>query len=543
MRIVKRAMISFLVLFVLAVPIMAGEMQNYGYQQLDENQKAVYENMVNAIAAHEDEISFGIAEQITEDVLLYIHELVLADHPEYFWYDGFIGYSSSGSGFITDTYFYYAIEEDMLEEAKADFDEQVRKILSSIPEEAETDYDKALYLHDLLVEMIDYEQVGYHQTAYGALVDRKAVCAGYTRAYQYLLRRIGIDSFYVAGEAIYQDADIVPIPHAWNLMWIDGKCLYTDVTWDDPIGSGKLWHSYFNLTYDEIAVDHVALEEIADILPKCEGHDGFNYFSAKSVPGSGVMKALTMETTAEEFLEYMRIEQGKGYSVATVSAYCEDMSILNDWLNANMSLINNAYRFSKVGCSMDGCEVKITLSSGKVPTACCDHKYAKTVKDGTCSEAGVIEYCCLICRDTFEERNTQAPGHEWGEWSKANDIQHTRSCTRDNCDAVETEDHSLRFVVEEGMLWEHCAACGYKNAGTEVVRKEQTVTVYLGDWSDDTIIMVASYNNKGQMQEVYDASPTRGNTEFTFKTGLDNCKVKVFLLDGNYEPWLMEIMK
>ena len=66
-------------------------------------------------------------------------------------------------------------------------EQKIQQIVASIPASMTSDADIALYLHDYVVKNVAYQKVGDHQTAYGALLDGKAVCAGYADAYLRLL--------------------------------------------------------------------------------------------------------------------------------------------------------------------------------------------------------------------------------------------------------------------------------------------------------------------------------------------------------------------
>lgn len=54
--------------------------------------------------------------------------------------------------------------------------------------------------------------------------DGNCVCAGYSLAYSYLLKRVGIESRYVVSQAM---------THAWNLVKIGGNWYNVDLTFDD----------------------------------------------------------------------------------------------------------------------------------------------------------------------------------------------------------------------------------------------------------------------------------------------------------------------
>ena len=69
-------------------------------------------------------------------------------------------------------------------------------------------------------------------TAYGALIEKKAVCDGYALAFNLLARRAGIPCLMVSGM-------VDGYCHGWNLVKVNGNLRYIDVTWDDPVYMSK----------------------------------------------------------------------------------------------------------------------------------------------------------------------------------------------------------------------------------------------------------------------------------------------------------------
>lgn len=63
-------------------------------------------------------------------------------------------------------------------------------------------------------------------TPYGAFVNRKAVCQGYALAFNALMARAGVYSFYTNSDEMR---------HAWNMVQLGGTWYHVDATWDDPI--------------------------------------------------------------------------------------------------------------------------------------------------------------------------------------------------------------------------------------------------------------------------------------------------------------------
>jgi transglutaminase/protease-like cytokinesis protein 3 len=132
------------------------------------------------------------------------------------------------------------------------------EIVKSVIKPGMTDEEKELTLHDYLVNNNKYDFVNYvngtlpgeSYTDYGALVLGTSVCGGYAKAYYRLLNLAGIKNIIIQG---YGDG----VLHAWNLVYIDGKYLHVDTTWDDPISNDNLLtHDYFNLTDAQISKDH-----------------------------------------------------------------------------------------------------------------------------------------------------------------------------------------------------------------------------------------------------------------------------------------------
>ena len=115
------------------------------------------------------------------------------------------------------------------------------QILNQIAEK--NDIEKMRYIHDYLVDTIEYDQTFGEKNIYniyGALVSKTCVCEGYAKASQYLLNEAGLENIIITGTATNSDGKTEN--HAWNYVNIDEKWYAIDTTWDDPIivGGGKL---------------------------------------------------------------------------------------------------------------------------------------------------------------------------------------------------------------------------------------------------------------------------------------------------------------
>jgi len=128
--------------------------------------------------------------------------------------------------------------------------EAVRAALGLILEEDMTQGEMATVIHDWVVLNCRYSLTRYRDMSYGALVDGKAACRGYTRAYVALARAAGLDCEYSFSLAL---------EHAWALVALDGSYYYVDPTWDDShyerIGFVNHRHFFFN-SADERQFSH-----------------------------------------------------------------------------------------------------------------------------------------------------------------------------------------------------------------------------------------------------------------------------------------------
>lgn len=99
-------------------------------------------------------------------------------------------------------------------------------------------------------------------TAAGALVDGKAVCAGYARAFMQLCDAAGIDVLYIADEQMN---------HGWNVVRVYDEILYIDTTFDDPVPDrGKQVSTEFFLkTAEEFSGTHTWDRAFYDPLVAC----------------------------------------------------------------------------------------------------------------------------------------------------------------------------------------------------------------------------------------------------------------------------------
>lgn len=171
---------------------------------------------------------------------------VLNTNPRYFYVSGTMRYSYNWyTGQVISLKLSYTHTRSEVEAMLAAFDAAVSQATSGV-EQTWTDMEKALYINDYLAQNCQYDgtlRKDFIYSAYGALVNKTAVCQGYALAYLTLAKELGLDCEVVTSDSLN---------HAWNMIMVNGKYYQVDTTWNDPLFGaahtdflGYAGHRYF----------------------------------------------------------------------------------------------------------------------------------------------------------------------------------------------------------------------------------------------------------------------------------------------------------
>ena len=247
---------------------------SFYYEQLSSDEQLIYRELLQGVQDMEESITIHAGR---DDRPEKVYEYLLYDRPELFWCVG----SSQMTVYEDYTEFhpaYSCIPEERVQR-QSEIDAAASDCMAGVDPSA-GEYDKIRYVYEYLVNTVDYdENAPDNQNIYSALVGKSSVCAGYSRAAQYLLDKMGIECIYVVGTAQGQEA------HAWNIVNCGGKYYQMDVTFGDPVflssESGEnlpgniIYYDYLCCTDAEILVDHIPSDEAA--YPACTSDD-LNYY-------------------------------------------------------------------------------------------------------------------------------------------------------------------------------------------------------------------------------------------------------------------------
>ncbi len=216
--------------------------------------------------------------------------LVREDYPEFFWVDGYeperYTYEEDASetkyvSKITPTYTFGSLSNTRTAQAKLNnvINTALADLYACNGYGTYSKYDKELWIHDYIAKTTEYdydEKATNRYTAYGALIDHKVVCEGYTRAFQLLMLKLGIECTTIIGSS-----DGVNIDHIWNAVKLDDDKWYqVDLTWDDQ-GTDDFDISYFycNIPAYIMQTDHFLIGQSNFVdIPECTEVNEWYYF-------------------------------------------------------------------------------------------------------------------------------------------------------------------------------------------------------------------------------------------------------------------------
>ena len=216
------------------------------------------------------------------------------DHPELFWLEMDYRYSYTSDGNCVQIILEFNETADSIESAKQTFESRATSIIIGALSYS-TAYEKEKYVHNALADRISYNiDTALNQSSYSALVYGETVCAGYAKAFQYIMNRLEIPTYFCAG---YADGD-----HAWNIVRLEDGYYNVDLTWNDASSS----YQYFNQTDSDFRNTHTRTG-LSQYLPACTATEyrhiaqttAQESVNVSSIPSSSIQRSATPQITSD----------------------------------------------------------------------------------------------------------------------------------------------------------------------------------------------------------------------------------------------------
>lgn len=223
------------------------------------NSNDLYTSIKNCLEDGKSELYISIKNKslkTNKSIIPQTIEKVINDYPELTHLKGYV-YSNE---YIK---FNYIFSQVQMVQMRNEVDKKAKEIIKAIIKPGMSDIEKEIAIHDYIIKNTRYDYDSYQKnkipdqsyTAYGILIKKIGVCQGYAIAMNKLLNMAGIETKYITGTA-------KGVPHAWNLVKIEGDYYHLDTTLNDPVTfiNGKrqevIQYNYFNVTDQQITKDH-----------------------------------------------------------------------------------------------------------------------------------------------------------------------------------------------------------------------------------------------------------------------------------------------
>ena len=345
-----------------------------------------------------------------------------------------------------------------------------------------TDCEKALYVHDRIINNATYDHSLLYDGESGVLARGTGTCESYHRAFSLIMSKLGIPCERATGNG-----------HVWSCVKLDGQWTQIDLTWDGEEQKDEylyLRHLYFGLTDDLMKTAHS--DHVAASNRLCSSYQN-NYF----------LRSGEIKRWSDPVKEQIANQLAAGKTEFTVSAeynmYPSVYDILyplvayqllqEDW---NLSDRNVDVTFVKTGSTNGYYSVLVTCNHTNYPAAWQYDSSQHWKLCSTCSLKGNVDKhsfgswqqdsnqhwrCCSVCG--FKESST---AHSFGSW-QSSVSQHWKVCTV--CGAKSSvSNHSFgAWQHDSKQHWRYCTTCNTKeNAsnhsfGSWKTTKNPTATV------------------------------------------------------------------
>ena len=216
--------------------------------------------MYEAVMHFEKKYTFK--KSLTVDEGLFYTYYLIFSCPELMQISHDFRYQYNGNKMISVT-FEYVFEKQKYYSAMDTVKTMTLDILDDL--DGKSNFEKEKYVYDFIIETCSYDsESANHTNPYGALVDKKVNCQGFSRTFSLFMQAAGIPCAGVGGTAGGNG-------HAWNIIELGGKCYYADPTWDNvDKKENTLMYGYFNV--DRASMEKAGYnfeESIEKFLPEC----------------------------------------------------------------------------------------------------------------------------------------------------------------------------------------------------------------------------------------------------------------------------------
>ena len=211
----------------------------YYYHQLNKQDQAVYRAFYDGVMAHQDIIPIPVRDYFPKEAFERIFDAMTKDNPLIYYLN------QSACSCASDMFGHFAIcpqyffPKEKVKEYNRKIEKEVNCLAGKLNLTIGTDYEKEIKIHDWICQNISYDNEGADRSKpmrmiashniIGVFAHHRAQCEGIAKAVKVLLNAVDVKCIVVTGESVKSGKRV---PHAWNMVNIDGQPYHFDVTWD-----------------------------------------------------------------------------------------------------------------------------------------------------------------------------------------------------------------------------------------------------------------------------------------------------------------------
>lgn len=216
------------------------------FSGLSNEGKHAYNLILSSIYSMPEEIEINRVDSETLDEVFYA---LMSDNPDLF----FVGRKCTVRTAGARTWFSidYLIGKEDYARMKKELDAVCEEVIGSLTDSSDR-WQTELEIHDYIIDNCTYseENTAIDSSAYGALVNGRAACEGYSKAAKLLLDAAGFENTVITG--ISESEKGQSGPHMWNVVKLGDDWYHLDCTWDDPVDeNGKQSKSRIHFNVDD----------------------------------------------------------------------------------------------------------------------------------------------------------------------------------------------------------------------------------------------------------------------------------------------------
>jgi hypothetical protein len=315
---------SFIISLSLALTFLPGvvsyaefETDNYYISSFSPAEQDIYEKVQAAVINCQKNITINGVSADRQDILGRIGDTLLFYDP-LTWNLDTLDYTSRGQSVTLQ--FSYLVDYNSFTEMQAELDEVVDEILAETRDLSVL--KKLYYIHDYILRNCEYDlDAIYSGSPYGALVDGKAKCDGYSLALQLIADKAGIPCVTVI--SMPQNGEF---GHAWNKVKVSTAWYNIDLSSDDTtLKWDTICYDWFLLADSELGSIHKEWDDPFVTEPKANNKRN-SYYEIKKLSAKTVEEAKEIIKTQLDAMDLTR------RNVAYVAVEINDKAVLNEFV-------------------------------------------------------------------------------------------------------------------------------------------------------------------------------------------------------------------